>query len=57
VLVAVEIASTTTIHMDLFKKWPVAWPGLYHRRLEALPDDEDAGRRRHARSGAGGRGA
>ena len=31
--VAVEIASTTTIQVDLIKKWPIAWPRLENERF------------------------
>ena len=31
--VAVEIASTTTIHVDLIKKWPIAWPRLENEKF------------------------
>ena len=30
--VAVEIPSTTTIQIDLIKKWPIAWPRLENQR-------------------------
>ena len=31
--VAVEMASTTTIQVDLIKKWPIAWPRLENERF------------------------
>ena len=31
--VAVEIPSTTTIQVDLIKKWPIAWPRLENERF------------------------
>jgi amidase len=31
--VAVEIASTTTIHVDLIKNWRITWPRLENERL------------------------
>lgn len=31
--VAVEMASTTTLHVDLIKDWPIAWPRLENERL------------------------
>jgi amidase len=31
--VAVEIASTTTLHVDLIKGWPIAWPRLENDRF------------------------
>jgi amidase len=31
--VAVEIASTTTIQVDLIKNWPIAWPRLENERF------------------------
>ena len=31
--VAVEIPSTTTIHVDLIKKWPIAWPRLENEKF------------------------
>jgi len=31
--VAVEIASTTTIQVDLIKRWPIAWPRLENERF------------------------
>ena len=52
--VAVEIASTTTIHVDLIKKWPIAWPRLEKREIHH--DDwlhaPDGGRRAHRLPGA-----
>jgi len=31
--VAVEIPSTTTLHIDLIKDWPIAWPRLENERF------------------------
>lgn len=31
--VAVEIASTTTVHIDLIKRWKIGWPRLENERL------------------------